>query len=275
MRPASVLGCLSSIFVLGLSVSYGQVSAKLEFEVASVRLVDPHSAPVNALAEFDFGPLNEMEDVVNAARKSAGISEPRNPNRIVLPYATLAMVLQLAFGTLNHESVHLHGPDWVDERWYTIEAVTPAGTTASQAQEMVRNLLIDRFGMKFHTEMRSSEVYEITRDDKQPLKLKESTGPAEMVPAAFRPNPGPDGMPTFPPRVTRLMTLPTHARLQAVNLPMSEVAKFLGSSLRAEVIDKTGLTGKYDFQLDFDPASALRLRLIWNPPRRSIKPSVR
>ena len=130
-----------------------------------MRRVDPHSAPVNALAEFNFGPMNEMEDVVNAARKSAGISEPRNPNRIFLPYATLAMVLQLAFGTLNHESVHLRGPNWVDEWWYTIEAVTPAGTTASQAQEMVRNLLVDRFGMKFHTETRSGEVYEITRDD--------------------------------------------------------------------------------------------------------------
>ena len=61
----------------------------------------------------------------------------------------------------------------------------------------------------------------------------------------------------FPPRVTRLLTLPTHARRQAVNLPMSEVAKFLGSALRAEVIDKTGLTGKYDFQLDFDPGLSL------------------
>jgi uncharacterized protein (TIGR03435 family) len=34
---------------------------------------------------------------------------------------------------------------------------------------------------------------------------------------------------------------------------MSEVVKYLGSALKAEVIDKTGLTGKYDFQLDFDP----------------------
>jgi len=172
----------------------------------------------------------------------------------MLPYATLAMVLQLAFGTGFHQSVHLQGaPDWVDNQWYTIEAVTPAGTTASQAQEMVRNLLIDRFGMKFHTEGRSAQVYEITRDDKQPLNLKESTGPAEMGPADFRPNLGPDGMPPFPPGVTRLNIFPTHARLQAVNLPMSEVVKYLSSALNAEVIDKTGLAGKYDFQLDFDP----------------------
>jgi uncharacterized protein (TIGR03435 family) len=34
---------------------------------------------------------------------------------------------------------------------------------------------------------------------------------------------------------------------------MSEVVKYLGSALNADAIDKTGLTGKYDFQLDFDP----------------------
>jgi uncharacterized protein (TIGR03435 family) len=255
MRTASVLGCLSSL-VLGLSVSYGQVPAKLQFEVASVRLVEPgRRPPVNILAEWNFGPLNEMEDVVNAARKAAGISEPRNPNRILLSYVPLAFVVQLAFGTLGHESVHLRGPDWMDDmsRVYIVEAVTTAGTTGLQAQEMVRNLLIDRFGMKFHTETRSAEVYEITHDDKQPLKLKEATAPAEMGPAGFRPNLGSDGMPPFPRGVTRLNIFPTHARLQAVNLPMSEVAKYLGSALKSEVIDKTGLTGKYDFQLDFDP----------------------
>jgi len=73
MRPAKVPGCLSSLFVLGLSVSYGQVPVKLAFEVASVRLVDPHSYAPGGLAEFNFGPMNEMEDVINAARKAAGI----------------------------------------------------------------------------------------------------------------------------------------------------------------------------------------------------------
>jgi uncharacterized protein (TIGR03435 family) len=34
---------------------------------------------------------------------------------------------------------------------------------------------------------------------------------------------------------------------------MSEVAKRLSSALGAEIIDKTGLTGKYSFQLDFNP----------------------
>jgi uncharacterized protein (TIGR03435 family) len=257
MRPASVLGCLSSLFVLGFNVSHGQVPAKLEFEVASVRLIDPQTkAPGNGgFAEFNFGPMNEMEDVVNAARKAAGISEPRNPNRVVLPYVPLAMVVQLAFGIGFHQSVHLRAPDWVDDhdRIYSIEAITAAGTTGAQAQEMLRNLLINRFGMKFHTETRLAEVYEISRDNKQPLRLKESTGPAEMAPADFRPIKGPDGMPASPPGVTKLNIFPTHARLQAVNLPMSEVAKYLGSALNAEVIDKTALTGKYDFQLDFDP----------------------
>ena len=151
--------------------------------------------------------------------------------------------------------MHLQAPEWIDDhsRAYTITAITPAGTTASQAHEMLRNLLIDRFGMKFHIETMPAEVYEISRDDKQPLKLRESTGPATAPPPGFRPALDSDGIPKFPPGVTRLNIFPTHARLQAVNLPMSEVAKYLGSALNAEVLDKTGLAGKYDFQLDFDP----------------------
>ena len=212
------------------------------------------NAPVNVLAEFNFGPMNEMADVVNAARKAAGITESGNPNRIVLPYVPLAMGVQLAFGTLNHMSVRLKAPDWIDDqsRVYTIAAITPAGTTASQAQEMVRNLLIERFGMKFHIEIRPAEVYEISRDEKQPLKLQESTGPVTVAPD-FRPALDSAGIPALPPGVTRMMIFPTHARLQAVNQPISEVAKFLGSALNAEVTDKTGLTGNYNFQLDFDP----------------------
>lgn len=94
MRPASVLiGITSLLVVLAPTVTPGQVPAKLEFEVASVRMTEGgSSAPANLLAEFNFGPMNEMADAVNAARKAAGISEPRDPKRIVLPYVPLATV---------------------------------------------------------------------------------------------------------------------------------------------------------------------------------------
>lgn len=249
-------------------VGFGQ-SATPAFEVASVRVIQAGTpAPANLLAEFNFGPLNEMEDAVEAARKAAGMSEPRNPNRILLPFVPLAFPVQLAFGTLGHESVHLRGPEWMDDisRVYTIEAVTPPGTTGLQAQEMLRNLLIDRFGMKFHTESKPGEVYEITRDETQPLKLKEAAGPATIPPPSFRSVRDSDGMPTFPPGVTRLAMFSTHARLQTVNLPMSEVVKFISSALDAEVIDKTGLTAKYDLLLDFDPGRNL-------PPAPNIEPA--
>ncbi len=248
--------------------SFGQ-SARPMFEVASVRVIQAGTpAPGNLLAEFNFGPLNEMEDVVEAARKAAGISEPQIPNRILLPFVPLAFPVQLAFGTLGHESVHLRGPDWMDDnsRVYTFEAVTPAGTTGLQAQEMLRNLLIDRFGMKFHIESKPGDVYEITRDEKQPLRLRESTGPSEMAPPGFKAVRDSDGLPAFPPRVTRMAIFSTHARVQVVNLPMSEIVKFLGSALGAEVIDKTGLTGKYDLLLDFDPGRNL-------PPAPNIEPA--
>ena len=35
--------------------------------------------------------------------------------------------------------------------------------------------------------------------------------------------------------------------------PMAQLADVLGNQLNAPVIDKTGLTGKYDFTLDFAP----------------------
>jgi len=246
MRAASVL--------VGVTLSYGQAPAKLQFEVASVRMIQGGTKPPgNFLSEFNFGPLSEMEDVA-VVRQSLGVGATHDPNRIMLPYVPMAFVVQLAFGTLGGQSTRLQGPDWMDDqdRVYTIEAITPAGTTGPQAREMVRNLLMDRFGMRFHTETRRADVYEITVDEKLPLKLKQSAGPA-TAPPDFKPKRDPDGIPTFPPGVTKMFILPTHARLQAVNLPISEVARRLSAALKAEVIDKTGLTGKYDLQLDFDP----------------------
>jgi uncharacterized protein (TIGR03435 family) len=62
------------------------------------------------------------------------------------------------------------------------------------------------------------------------------------------------------------------ARRQAVNLPMSKIAKRLGTALRAEVTDKTGLTGNYDLQLDFDPGLNLAPPPVQYSLRHSKKP---
>jgi uncharacterized protein (TIGR03435 family) len=91
------------------------------------------------------------------------------------------------------------------------------------------------------------------------LKLKETENPNAEP---FTPAPGP---PKFDKNGTPEMngtgaivsislgSAGPAARMVAKGLPASEIASRLANLLRRPVIDQTGLTGKYDFTLEFTP----------------------
>ena len=48
-------------------------------------------------------------------------------------------------------------------------------------------------------------------------------------------------------------------RLQANKQPVTQIAEMLGNQLGRPVVDQTGLTGNYDYTLDFAPDDSLRM----------------
>jgi uncharacterized protein (TIGR03435 family) len=105
---------------------------------------------------------------------------------------------------------------------------------------MFQPLLADRFKLKFHYETRELPVYVLTIAKNGP-KLKES----QPDPAG---PPGPAGM-----RGKHMMRLMGMGHLEAQGISVTLLTHELSRQLGRTVIDKTGLTGNYDFGLQWTP----------------------
>jgi uncharacterized protein (TIGR03435 family) len=128
------------------------------------------------------------------------------------------------------------GPDWADVDRYDILASTPGDgrPTLGQQMAMLRTLLADRFKLAIHRESRVLPLYELTVA-KRGAKLETSTATDEQ-----------------PLLVNRVF--PTHIQLPARNATMAQFASMLQRSvLDRPVVDRTGLAGRYDFNLEWTP----------------------
>jgi len=164
----------------------------------------------------------------------------------------LTQVFRLAF-EMSWE-FELSGPGWLDSERYTISAKIPPGATQEQFRHMLQNLLIDRFGLKFHHESKIVPAYELVVVSGG-AKLRESDAQA----AASAPTAPPsrtvavdkDGFPVLPPGVYYLQSFQDGRNRFSARLTISQLAGRLERETGRPVIDKTGLPGTYDLKLDY------------------------
>jgi uncharacterized protein (TIGR03435 family) len=235
----------AGLFLLVSSVAFGQNGeSKLEFEVASIK----PAAPPGGGGGRGF--------VRMGMQGGPGSSDPGQVRYSGLP---LKFLLANAYDVRPYQ---INGPGWLDMERFDIVAKVPPGTTKEQVRVMLQNLLADRFGMKLHHESKESPVYELVVDKNGP-KLKQSAVQEEAsAPKADEPAlpPGPpkrdkDGFPVLDrPGLIMMMTMgPTGPRSRMVGKgqTLAQFAQALGNQVNRPVVDKTALTGKYDFTLEF------------------------
>ncbi len=131
-----------------LTVSAQGPTGKLEFEVASVKQVDPKDQSL--LANLP-GPVAE----VVAFRGGPGTSEPE---RIDYRGVTLQALLARAY---HLKSQQISGPGWLGSERYVIEAKVPPKTTPDQMRQMLQNLLTERFQISLHRVVKPTPVYRL------------------------------------------------------------------------------------------------------------------
>jgi uncharacterized protein (TIGR03435 family) len=161
--------------------------------------------------------------------------------------ATNVSLKQLILLTWGVNDDRISGaPSWIDHANYDIEAKVDSADvpamrnlTIDQRREMVRKLLEDRFGLKSHEETKELPVYALVVAKGGP-KLHEAK-PGDAYPNGFK---GPDG------KGGAGMMMFNGKQLTAQGVPISNLTQFLSRQTQRTVIDKTGLTGKYDFTLD-------------------------
>jgi uncharacterized protein (TIGR03435 family) len=156
-------------------------------------------------------------------------------HRFVEKDYTLKLLIAAAYN-LNLRAI-AGGPDWIESDHYDILAVTPGELrpTHDQQMSMLRTLLADRFQLTFHREQKEFSIYALEVTKSGP-KLKASTAPPDDPPALIST--------VYPQRIL----------LPARNVTMGDLVSMMQRAiLDRPVVDRTGLTGRYDFDLEWAP----------------------
>lgn len=175
---------------------------------------------------------------VEPADKSPRYIKMDGPHRFVEKYYTLKLLIAAAYD-LNPKTIS-GGPSWVDSAHYDILALTPGDVRPSHGEQMsmLRNLLTDRFKLTFHRQQKEFSIFELQVAKNGP-KLKATTASPDDPPALIS------------------TVYPQHILLPARNVTMGDFTSLLQRALLDRpVVNKTGLTGKYDFDLNWAPDSS-------------------
>lgn len=166
----------------------------------------------------------------------------------------LRLLLRQAFDVQGFQIVG--GPNWLDSDRFDIVAKTPDGMTApEQMRPMLRALLADRFKLVAHNETREMPIYSLVL-----ARTDAKLGPALSVAkvdcearfnAARRGGPPPQFPAPGQPMECGFMM--GGGTMNVGGMPMLELARSLSPLVGRIVIDKTGLKGRYDFQMTFAP----------------------
>jgi uncharacterized protein (TIGR03435 family) len=158
---------------------------------------------------------------------------------------TLKRVISLAYAPIQEFT---GGPGWIESERYDITAKAEGNPGRAQLQLMVRSLLADRFKLVVHKQTRDSSAYALVlaRSD---AKLGRSLHPAKGDCTPVTPGVGPP--PARGPAGGCGARLGNGA-LAGRGISMERLAAELNVTGRV-VVDRTGLTGLFDLDVEWTP----------------------
>jgi len=174
-----------------------------------------------------------------------------SPNGFDGTNVTLQMLVRVAYDVEDNQISG--GPAWLNSDHYDINAKMDSATADAlhklsedqgklERQRMLQALLADRFKLTVQHETKELSMYALVVAKSGP-KLQEAK-PDDTYPNGVK---GPDGVGR--PGMMRM----GRGEVTGQGLPMTALAKLLTTQLGRTVVDKTGLTGKYDFKLQWTP----------------------
>jgi uncharacterized protein (TIGR03435 family) len=152
------------------------------------------------------------------------------------------------------------GPDWIDSDRFDILAkpereVPATGTGPEPLQIMLRTLLADRFKLVMHRETKELPIFELVlarEDGKLGPQLRPAAVDCEARAAAARSGTPPPALPG-PPGPGSCGTTMNPLRIRGGGVTLATLASLLEGPAQRLVIDRTGLTGRWDFEVNHTP----------------------
>jgi bla regulator protein blaR1 len=221
---------------------------KMEFEVASIRIGDPGK----------FTPPNFALNIDDTSIPPGGRFSADFPLEVYIEFAYKIMPSRE-----QTETMLAHLPKWVTTDRFVIQAKAEGNPTKDQMRLMMQSLLADRFKLAVHFETHEIPVLALdlkTSGEIGPRIRSHSEGPtcdtkltvpldrssSSVIPGGFMPVCG----------AFMAISGPNHTvLLGARDVTLQQIADYLGSLgiLGRPVVDQTGLSGNFDFSLNWMP----------------------
>lgn len=159
-----------------------------------------------------------------------GIGNKFDPVMMRWTSTPLRVLVQAAYGLRSYQIVGW--PNSLSADKWNIDAKTEGPTTTKQKYEMLQTLIVERFGLKFHRELRDLQGYSLVIAKNGPKLREVKEGEVSSGPAGTT--------------IQRGLIIGHQVRM------MDWVGLFSGE-LDCPFEDNTGLTGRYDFKLEWAP----------------------
>lgn len=208
------------------------------FLVSSISFSQPGNALVFAVATVRASQHPVGADTNNQfAFEAAGISGRNVTLRRLVAEAYSLQIQQVA------------APGWADQKEYDLEARADGPASKEQLRLMLRALLSERFRLAAHEEEQERRVYELTTDKDGP-KIRPITPFPETRPGLHLQG----DMRAFANFLAFQLTIPV---LDDPTQPGR------ASGPPPLVLDKTGLSGIYDFPVNVKPETESDMFVLW------------
>lgn len=229
---------LVAVAALGGSARAGAQEGRKTFDVASIK-----------------------RNVDSGAKTNAQVL----PNGFNLTNLDLGSILGMAYGIQRHRLIG--APEWIETR-YDLSARSETPVTLAEMRPMLQALLEDRFKLKLHTESRAMPGYALVlarSDGRLGERLRPSTVECARPAQAAIGNAGGPNAVLCGPRPGG------PGKLILVGSPIGQLVSLLALTTGRPVVDKTGLTGRYDLELTHaaEPAPG-----VTAPPPDPLAPSL-
>jgi len=171
------------------------------------------------------------------------------PDGLTAKGATLRTMILAAYGLQDAQLTG--GPEWINSTRYDIDAKAKLPAVAESYKpgegpklpgQMMKALLADRFHLVLRQETKNQEVLALVVEKQNP-----NLRPAKTDDAYADGFHGPDGKPAGPGLFEN--ALPQRITLTGQGIPVGFVTRLASEISKRIVLDKTGLSGKYDFTL--------------------------
>jgi uncharacterized protein (TIGR03435 family) len=221
------------------------------------RFIAPWSIVLIGLSASAQSPAFDVVSVrpTQIAADGSAIESPPNGDGITMRNATMHEMIDYAY-SFHHPELVSGLPEWAKTKNYDLVAKVADANLAAfrklnqqQRRQMLQAVLAERFQLKVHREPKEVPIYALVVG-KKGVKMKEATPGDQYTNGPKSEGGTPAGADTL---------TPTAKGISGQAVQMATLALMLSKlDLGREVVDRTGLTGRYDFTLRCAPTEAMR-----------------